>query len=200
MRRPYVTPVRGGHSVEPAYFDRMYAANEDPWGFATSAYEREKYAATIAMLEGRRFGRAFEIGCSVGVLTALLAPEVDELLAVDVNPRALELARRRCAVAQNVAFEQIIVPGEFPSGRFDFVMVSEVGYYWSTSDLELAIDRIADAASGGIVELVHYLPKVDDYPLSGDQVHERFLADSRYRVLTAKRAERYRIELLAVSH
>jgi SAM-dependent methyltransferase len=193
------SPMRGGRTLEPAYFERIYAADEDPWDFATSRYERDKYAATIAMLKGRRFARAFEIGCSVGVLTALLAAEVDSLLAVDVSTRALEVARRRCAPFANVTVEQMNVPREFPGERFDFVMLSEVGYYWSASDLRIAIDRIAAAAKGGMVELVHYLPKVDDYPLSGDEVHETFLADSRFRSAGAVRADRYRLDLLAVA-
>ena len=37
-------------SLEPAYFEALYAADPDPWRFATSAYEREKYTATLAAL------------------------------------------------------------------------------------------------------------------------------------------------------
>ncbi|RZK45442.1 MAG: methyltransferase, partial [Hymenobacter sp.] len=38
------------NSLTPGYFDDVYRANEDPWQFASSPYEREKYAATLAAL------------------------------------------------------------------------------------------------------------------------------------------------------
>ncbi len=81
-------------SLEPAYFDALYAADPDPWQFATSAYEREKYDATLAALP-TRIGSAFEIGCSIGILTRRLAERCNTLLAVDVAKAALAAARRR---------------------------------------------------------------------------------------------------------
>ena len=33
-----------------AYFDALYAVDDDPWGFATSPYERAKYDRTLAAL------------------------------------------------------------------------------------------------------------------------------------------------------
>jgi SAM-dependent methyltransferase len=185
-------------SLDAEYFDRLYARERDPWRFETSEYENGKYRATLAALEGRRFRRALEIGCSIGVLTALLADRVDSLLSVDVSERALAVARRRCRRKQNVRFAQMSLPHQFPPGPFDLVLISEVGYYWDARDLALAIDRVAEAAAGGTVELVHFLPKVADYPLSGDEVHDAFLADPRYARRTGTRAERYRIDVLEV--
>jgi hypothetical protein len=37
-------------TTEPAYFDQLYAAQSDPWRFATSDYERKKYALTLDAL------------------------------------------------------------------------------------------------------------------------------------------------------
>ena len=50
-----------------AYFEALYAADEDPWDFTTSAYERAKYDRTVAALGDRRFARGLEVGCSIGV-------------------------------------------------------------------------------------------------------------------------------------
>jgi SAM-dependent methyltransferase len=186
-------------SLDAAYFESLYARSPDPWDFAQSEYERAKYRATVAALDGLSFGRALEVGCSVGVLTEMLAPRVTSLLAVDVNERALVTARERCAVLPNVEFARANLPHEFPSGAFDLIVVSEVGYYWSPRDLATAIDLIARAAAGGFVELVHYLPKVEAYPSSGDAVHAAFLADERFSRQRAARAERYRLDLLAVA-
>ena len=82
-------------TLKPTYFDGVYAASADPWHFETSEYERAKYAATLAALPNRRYSRAFEIGCSIGVLTELLAPRCDALLAVDVSNAVLQSARQR---------------------------------------------------------------------------------------------------------
>jgi SAM-dependent methyltransferase len=185
-------------SLGADYFARVYAASPDPWHFETSEYERKKYEATLAALGSRRFRRAFEIGCSIGVLTALLADRCDMLLSVDVNEAALERARVRCADRNNVSLERMQLPREFPSGSFDLVVVSEVGYYWSKADLLACIDKIAAAAKGGTVELVHYLPKVRDYPLRGDDVHDAFLSDSRFTRISGFRAEEYRLDVLTL--
>jgi predicted TPR repeat methyltransferase len=186
-------------SLDRHYFENVYADTIDPWQFETSDYERNKYDETIAMLGGRRFSSAFEIGCSIGVLTARLAGLTDALLSVDVNAKALAAAEQRCASLSNVAFAEMSVPAQFPSGPFDLVVVSEVAYYWSDADLALAMDRIVASARGGLLELVHFLPPVDDYVRSGDAVHEAFLADPRFSRVRHARADRYRIDVLAIA-
>ena len=185
-------------SVDAAYFDRLYARSEDPWGFATSEYEREKYRETLRMLGGNRFRSGLELGCSIGALTAMLAPFCDRLLAVDVSLRALATARRRCRGQRQVRFAQMNVPRELPAGRFDFVLVSEIGYYWSDADLDAAIERIAALAHGVMVELVHFLPPVAEHVRSGDDVHQAFLAHPQFEPVDGVRRERYRVDVMRV--
>lgn len=185
-------------SLDARYFDRLYTDKDDPWDFATSAYEARKYNDTLAMLEGEHFTNALEIGCSIGVLTAKLARRCERLFAVDISERALAQAIARCAGETNVRFARMTIPEEFPAGPFDFVLLSEVGYYWSDEDLASACDRIAAAASGGTLELVHFLPKVDEYVRDGDAVHEAFANDERFVTVRSSRAERYRIDVLRI--
>ena len=101
-------------SLPPAYFDALYARDDDPWRFATSAYESEKYAATLDALPATRFANAFEVGCSIGVLTRLLATRCDALLAADVAEAALSQARARCADCAHVMVRHMRVPAEWP--------------------------------------------------------------------------------------
>ncbi|RFP65673.1 methyltransferase domain-containing protein [Hymenobacter lapidiphilus] len=189
------------HTLPPDYFDKVYEANQDPWDFATSPYEQEKYAATLAALPREHYTRAFEIGCSLGILTARLAPRCGYLLAVDVAKAALQQARQRCADLPQVELRQLRVPTEFPAGQFDLILVSEVGYYWSPPDLARAADQIVAAlpASGQLV-LVHWTPPVHDYPLTGDAVHEFFLGKATpngpLRHLHGQRHEKYRLDVL----
>lgn len=191
------------NTLRPEYFDDVYRANEDPWGFETSPYERDKYADTIAALTRPQYERAFEVGCSLGVLTEQLATRCRHLLAIDVAEAPLERARQRCADLPQVEFQRMTLPAEFPAGQqFDLVVLSEVGYYWAMPDLEQVADQLLAALQpGGHLLLVHWTPVVHDYPLTGDEVHEFFLAktdpNGLLEHLHGHRAAQYRLDLLA---
>jgi SAM-dependent methyltransferase len=202
--------TRSGESLPPSYFERIYADDPDPWSFATNEYEQSKYDVTLAELPRARYRSAFEIGCSIGVLTEQLAARCDAVLAVDVADRALAQARSRCAHLSHVRCERLRVPKAFPDARFDLIVVSEVGYYWSHEDLRRARDLIVEHLEpGGHLMLVHFTNEVEDYPISGDAVHEAFLEradegadatpDAALRHLRGRRERRgergYRLDL-----
>ncbi|WP_345073142.1 class I SAM-dependent methyltransferase [Hymenobacter fastidiosus] len=190
------------HTLPASYFDDVYRANQDPWNFETSAYEREKYATTIAALTRPQYARAFEVGCSLGVLTEQLALRCARLLAIDVAEAPLIRAQERCKDLPQVEFRQLRLPAQFPTGaRFDLVVLSEVGYYWALPDLARTAGRLLAALEpGGQLLLVHWTPPVHDYPLTGDEVHEFFRqkADPAgpLRLLSSQRHETYRLDLL----
>ena len=192
------------NTLPPEYFDHVYQANRDPWNFETSPYERAKYAATLAALPRAHYSEAFEIGCSLGVLTAQLAPRCGHLLAVDVSEAALAQARARCAGLPQVEIKLLRVPDEFPAQQFDLILLSEVGYYWSPADLARAAGLlIAGLKPAGQLLLVHWTPPVHDYPLTGDAVHQLFLEKALpggpLRHLGGQRHETYRLDLLEKS-
>ena len=81
MTPPDETPKN--QTLNDRYFEDVYGANDDPWNFETSEYEHAKYARTLAALPRARYGRALEVGCSIGVLTWDLSERCDSLLAVD---------------------------------------------------------------------------------------------------------------------
>lgn len=190
------------NTLPPAYFDDVYRANEDPWNFETSAYEREKYAASVAALPRAHYARAFEVGCSLGVLTEQLASRCGYLLAVDIASAPLEKARRRCATLPQVEFQQLRLPEEFPAETsFNLIVLSEVGYYWAAPDLARAAELLLTTlVPGGQLLLVHWTPPVHDYPLTGDEVHDFFLqkaqAGGPLRHLHGFRHETYRLDVL----
>jgi predicted TPR repeat methyltransferase len=184
--------------TRPEDFEALYARNPDPWNFATSAYEREKYDATIAVLGGRHYGHAIEVGCSIGVFTARLAALCGRLLAVDIADTALASARERCARLPHVTFENRRMPRDWPAGEaFDLIVLSEVLYFLEAQDIRrLAMQAIASLAPGGHVLLVNYTEQTDD-PCTGDEAAEIFIAAGELRVARHVRAEKYRIDLLA---
>ena len=91
------------NTTSQTFFEEKYANDPDPWAFASSAYELNRYDATISALQRRRYQRAFEPGCSVGVLTARLATLCDHVDAIDISPTAVERARERCRDLHNVS-------------------------------------------------------------------------------------------------
>lgn len=182
------------------YFDDVYQASDDPWNFTTSDYERNKYKDTIESLGRAHYANAFEIGTSIGVLTTQLAERCNRLLTVDASDLPLKHARERLKLFPHVTVRQMSVPDAFPDDIFDLILVSEVAYYWSMDDLRKAQQLLVNHLQrGGQLLLVHWTPKVHDYPLTGDEVHEEFLAIARdrqpLRHLHGHRAENYRLDL-----
>ena len=185
-------------SLNSDYFKEVYDANDDPWNFETSEYESAKYEATIKALPKKNYGNALEIGCSIGVLTALLAQKTDRLLATDISEKALETARSKCKNLKNVTFECMSFPAELPDDSFDLIMISEVAYYLSSEDWETAINALYERLlPDGDIVLVHWLPEVHDYPQTGDEVHQTFekLMQDKLKKVFAAREENYRIDV-----
>jgi SAM-dependent methyltransferase len=187
-------------SLDKAYFDRVYEASADPWSFATSPYEYQKYKATMAALPRAHYANAFEIGCSIGVLTQMLADRCSHMLAVDASALPLQAARERLATYTNITIQQMSIPGEFPDDSFDLIILSEVGYYLSMPDLEHARQLLLDSLNpGGHLLMVHWTPFVHDYPLTGDQVHDFFLQvaqpGGQLNHLTNQQGSTYRLDL-----
>jgi SAM-dependent methyltransferase len=159
-------------TVSPEYFDGMYAASPDPWGFESRWYERRKYAVTMALLPAERYRDAFEPGCSIGVLTGLLAGRCDRLLSCDAAAAAAEAAGRRNAAHPNVRVEQRLLPGDWPAGDFDLIVFSELLYYFGEDDLRDVLRLAAGALRpGGTLIAVHWRHPVPEYPRSGDEAH-----------------------------
>ncbi|OUE08051.1 hypothetical protein CMsap09_03800 [Clavibacter michiganensis] len=197
--------VADGSTTRPAAaptaaerFDAAYARSEDPWRVTTRWYERRKRLATLAALPDERYGRALEIGCSIGVTTAGLAERVDALLAVDVAPTAVERARARLADAPHVQVEVRDVGADWPEGAFDLVVMSEVGYYLD----DAALDRVLAALPGalgasGTLVACHWRHPEGDFRRSGDEVHARLAAVPGLTRIVRHEEDDFLLEVLA---
>jgi SAM-dependent methyltransferase len=153
-------------------FEEMYAAEPDPWRLAERAYDRRKYAITVASLPQDRYRDAFEPACSVGVLTRLLAERCDRLLACDLSGVAVEQARRRCAELPQVEIKRLTLPEQWPGGRFDLVVLSELLYYFEQSALDRVLERARESlAPGGTLVTVHWRPPSPGHVQSAEHVH-----------------------------
>ena len=185
-----------GARLEQAYFDDLYRRDPDPWDFATSDYERGKYADSLAALGDRRFDRALEVGCSIGVFTTALAGRCSELVAVDVSPAAVTAARERTAGLAGVEVRRATLPEEMPDGRFDLIVCSEVLYYWDARLLERGLDTLLAAlVPGGLLLAVHWTEPTREYPLQGHEVHRALAARADLRPVAGHDGSHYRLDL-----
>ena len=128
---------------DAASFDRLYQENSDPWDYETSAYEADKYRRCLELLTRARYGRALELGCSIGVMSESIAARCDILLGLDFAPTAVARARER-GIA-NARFEVGSVPEDWPAGSWDLIVVSEVLYYLEDAALDEAIACIVQS-------------------------------------------------------
>jgi SAM-dependent methyltransferase len=158
--------------VSQAAFEAKYRRSIDPWNFTASRYERDRYELTLRSLMRTHYRRAFEPACSIGVLTAALAGRCDEVLAIDIAPSAVAIARQRCASLPQVTVSCADLAAHCPRGSFDLIVFSELGYYFSTTRLtQIARSLSAQLEVGGELIGVHWLGDSEDHLLHGDQVH-----------------------------
>jgi hypothetical protein len=91
------------------------------------------------------------------------------------------------------------VPGDWPAGRFDLIVLSELLYFLAADDLHAIAARVRASLTGnGIVLLVNWLGATGD-PGTGDTAAETFIAATApdLRPTLQRRKLHYRIDRLA---
>lgn len=159
-------------SVADAYFDELFSHSSDPWSMRQRWYEQRKRDLTLAALPQQRYGLGFEAGCANGELSLRLAERCDDLLCCDTSAKAVSLARQRLQSAAHVRVQRARLPEQWPTGEFDLIVISELGYYLDPHDLYLLIGKAREAlAEGGTLLACHWRHAIAECPQSGDQVH-----------------------------
>lgn len=158
------------------HFERLYRSRDDPWAYETSPYEAAKYSATLAALMQRRYAFALEAGCSIGVLSARLALRCDQLLSIDLVERAVEQAAARLGRHPGARAMRATLPGDWPQGRYDLILLSELIYYLTAPDIDALARCVArDALAGGECVIVHYQGETDT-DMRPDAARDQFCA------------------------
>ncbi|MFT3695955.1 MAG: SAM-dependent methyltransferase [Kofleriaceae bacterium] len=194
--RPLRSRARGSVRMRTSdrYFEEMYASNLDPWGYETKWYEKRKYAMTMAALPREHYRRAFEPGCSNGVLTSMLSTRCDELIAIDPIGRIVDRAAER---NPGVSVRRGRIPEDWPPGTFDLIVLSEVLYYMDQESLEL-ICRDVERSTGAHVVAVHWRGDTN-YPMTGDGVHTFLDIQPRWKSLVAHDEPEFLLSVYEVS-
>ncbi|MEQ8291239.1 MAG: class I SAM-dependent methyltransferase [Roseovarius sp.] len=159
---------------DAASFEQLYRDRPDPWDYETSSYEAEKYRRCLDLLPRAQYGRGLEIGCSIGVMSAMIAARCDSLLGLDVAPTAIERARARGI--PNARFRRASVPEDWPGGTWDLIVFSEVLYYLTAEALDETISRAAQSLAPGGTCLVAGYDGPTETALSAPEVEARLLA------------------------
>ncbi len=180
-----------------ADFEARYRADSDPWDYTTSDYERAKYAATLEACGPGPFGQALELGASIGVFSALLAPRCRELVTLDAAPTAVAAARRRLRAYPHVSVLLGCIPAAIPARGYDIVVASEILYYLSEAELNVTLKRLRDAMKvGARLVAVHWRPPGPERPLDARTVHAALRAASWLRPVDSAHTADYRLDVL----
>ena len=175
VEEPHAGGDEGTADELARYFETLHADRDDPWGFETRWYEERKRAVLLASLPARDYASVLEVGCSTGVLTRELAARVREggsVLGIDISAHAVERAEARLSAHPNASAERMRVPDEWPDGRFDLVVISEIGYYLAPAELTAVLERVLGSLTDdGALVLCHWRHPVDGRAETGDSVH-----------------------------
>lgn len=145
-------------------FDLLYSLKKDPWHYHSSTYESDKYKDTLSLLAGASYGTVLEMGCSVGVFTAQLAPLCKNLIAADASSVALERTRVHCKEFPYITFKCMDLFNDALDEKFDLIVCSEVLYYLDDyNKIKEMMHKMADwLLPDGKVLLAHMRRKKED--------------------------------------
>lgn len=134
-----------------AHLNRLYDDSDDPWDHRASPYEAEKYRRTLEAVGPGPFAHALEIGCGIGELSRRLAPRCRRLTMMDCIPKAVRAARAAVAGLDHVEVLLGAAPKDLPPVRPDLILLSEVLYFLTPSEIESLAAWITQAGTGTVV-------------------------------------------------
>lgn len=151
--------------------EEAFSGDEDLYEYACSDFEQHKYELIVASLPRARYESAFEPGCSVGLLSELLASRCQRLLSCDRPGAALALASRRLKSFPNVRVQERTLPFDWPKETFDLVVLSELAYYFDAATLNHILDLVIESTDRGAHVVAVHRTDRNDCPLTGNYVH-----------------------------
>lgn len=111
MRRERQTP----ESIQ-SDFDRIALLPEEGWS------HNAQYHGYLLARVPARCGRALEVGCGTGTFSRLLARRAERVIALDLSPQMIRLARERSRLHPNVDFVNAdVMTYPLPDEQFDCV-------------------------------------------------------------------------------
>lgn len=157
------------------YFEDLYRHNSDPWGYDSHWYEARKRQICLALLTRPRYPKVLEVGCSNGHLSIHLAQRAEQLWCIDVSESAVQLASERLQEFEHVVVENRKIPEDYSIQKFDLILISEMAYYLSASELHQFIEKLKHSLNDdGEILCCHWRHEIQDFELNAEQVHQAF--------------------------
>lgn len=178
------------------FFEAKYrgAPDADPWKFATSDYELQRYRVVMNAVGDRRYRRAYEPGCSVGILTQQLSSVCDQVYACDFSRTAVDVARDRCRALPGVSIRCAALTCNDPWAMFDLIVLCEIGYYFATDAWRNLVENMVRGMQPGTVLLAsHWLGNSSDHVQCGDDVQDA-IKHPLLRCTLSERHEGFRLD------
>jgi len=111
------------------FFNGLWSKG-DPWDIEGAELTRRAHERMIALLDGRRYRRALEIGCGAGVFTRRLSTIADTVVALDIAPAAIERGRAlNAATAVEFRVANVMEYDPHADGPWDLVVMAEMIYF-----------------------------------------------------------------------
>lgn len=122
-------------------FDRVALASDERWNH--NAHYHDYLLARLP----ERCGQALEIGCGTGSFARLLAGRAERVLAIDLSPQMIRLARSRSSSHANIDFVEGDAMGQrFPGEQFDCIATLTTLHHLP---IEAALTNIKNALKPG---------------------------------------------------
>jgi SAM-dependent methyltransferase len=129
----------------------------DAWSFENSEFEQSRYNHQLAMLSGKRYGAALEIGCGSGCFTRRLGLISDRVVALDISAAAIERARAQVEKLPPGAIElrvaNIMDVDLDAEGPWDLIVFSEtiycLGWLYPMFEVAFLVSRIFESLRSG---------------------------------------------------
>lgn len=110
-------------------------------------------AAMMARLpDDLRGARVLDAGCGTGLMTAELAARGADVVAVDISPQLIGIARVR--LPANLLARVRFASGDMLSaalGRFDYVMAMDSLIYYTSPDIAAALEKLGQRTAKSII-------------------------------------------------
>lgn len=160
-------------------FERVFAADSDPWRTFTNADEARKRRTIRHAIGPVRLGRVLELAAGNGSNSRMLATRSLRLDATEATAAGTRLVEAALASSHRARAIRLAVPARLPRPWYDAIVIAEMLYYLSPEAMRrTAYDAGRALRCGGTLVLAHHRVDFHDFTQHAAGLHRAFLAQT----------------------